>query len=120
LTRLQFDFGSAAPETATESRHGESRLVRKAVLAAQQGDREALHFLYVRYAPDVLCQVRSLMRGGVREAEVITQNVFSDLTATIGTYEARKGHFLAWLSGVAHEATLEHLDSMRNSASRSV
>ncbi len=102
-----------------ESGHVESRLVRKAVRRAERGDMEALHFLYVRYAPDVLCCVRKLARDD-HEAEEITQQVFSGLTGTIGTYEARKEPFIAWLSGVAHDAAREHVDTTRHSASRSM
>lgn len=119
MTGLQSDLGFTAPRTVGENRQRESWLARKAVLAAQQGNKEALHFLYVRYAPDVHCHVRNLVRGEW-EAEEITQKVFRDLTAIIGTYEARKEPFLAWLSGVAHDAALEHLDRMRHSASRSM
>lgn len=117
MTGLQSDADFTAPRTGKESRHGESWLARKAVLAAQQGDKEALHFLYVRYAPDVHCHVRNLVRGEW-EAKEITQNVFRDLTVTIEVYDARREPFLDWLSGIAHDTALEHLDGMPRRASR--
>ena len=120
MTSLHSDLGFAASSrTATEGRYGESGLVRKAVLAAQQGDGEALHFLYARYAPDVHHQVRGLVQGD-REVEEVTQSIFKDLAAAIGTYEARKEPFLAWLSGFVQEAALEYVDATRHSGSRSM
>ena len=74
---------------------------------------EALHFLYARYAPDVLSHVRDLVPGD-REAEDITQNVFVGLIARMEKYEAGEGRpFIAWLLGVAHDAALEHSGTAR-------
>ena len=92
----------------------ESKLVRKAVRQAQQGDIEALHFLYVRYAADVLRHLRKLMPGDPR-AEDITQRVFTESIALIKGYEEQKGPFIAWLSGVARDAALEHVGTARHS-----
>ena len=64
----------------------ESGLVRKAVRRAQRGDVEALHFLYLRYAPDVLCCVRKLVRDD-REAEEITLDVFQGLIGLMERHE---------------------------------
>jgi RNA polymerase sigma-70 factor (ECF subfamily) len=90
----------------------ESRLVIQAVERAKDGDMEALHFLYVRYSPDVLRFVRSLV-GDHHEAEDITQNVFAKLMTAIHKYEQREVPFAAWLLRVARNATLDHMRARR-------
>ena len=73
---------------------------------------EALHFLYVRYADDVLRYVRSVVRDH-HEAEDITQNVFVKLVAVIGKYEPQDVPFAAWILRVARNAALDHLRTRR-------
>ncbi len=63
------------PQQASQ---GESGLIRKAFRHAKQGDTEALHFLYVRCAAEVLDCLRSQIGGGP-EAEDLAQKVFSEL-----------------------------------------
>jgi RNA polymerase sigma-70 factor, ECF subfamily len=100
--------GTPAPESGGR----DSAIVRKAVARAQEGDQEALHFLYVRYAPDVLRYVRSFV-GDHYEAEDITQNVFVKLMAVIGKYEPREVPFAAWILRVARNAALDYLRARR-------
>ena len=73
---------------------------------------EALHFLYVRYADDVLRYVRSLVQDH-HEAEDITQNVFVKLIRVIRKYEPREVPFAAWILRVARNAALDHLRARR-------
>lgn len=73
---------------------------------------EALHFLYVRYADDVLRYVRSLVQDH-HEAEDITQNVFVKLIRVIKKYEPREVPFAAWILRVARNAALDHLRTRR-------
>jgi RNA polymerase sigma-70 factor, ECF subfamily len=92
----------------------DSEVVRKAIKAAQSGSTEALHFLYVRYAPDVLRCVRKLVHDDY-EAEDITQNVFIKLMSVIGKYEQRADvPFSAWVIRVARNAALDHLRARRS------
>lgn len=84
---------------------GDSELVKRAVSGAREGNRDALHFLYVRYAPDVLDCVAGLV-GDQSEAEDITQGLFSELARTIAVYEERQGPFGAWILLVARSAAL--------------
>lgn len=79
---------------------GESGLVRKAILHAKQGDIEALHFLYVRYAAEVLDCLRGQIGGG-REAEDLAEKVFIELSTLIADYELDREPFLAWLAEAA-------------------
>jgi len=90
----------------------DSQMVKRAVVRAQQGDHEGLHFLYTRYAPDVLRYVRSFVRDH-HEAEDITQNVFIKLMSVIGKYEAREVPFTAWILRVARNAALDHMRARR-------
>ena len=87
-------------ETALKSRDAsgadDGRLVHEAVERAKAGDSEGLHFLYVRFAPDVQRFVDSLVHDH-HEAEDITQNVFAKLMTKIDRYERREVPFAAWI-----------------------
>ena len=92
--------------------HGTSNLTRDAVTRAKAGDSEGLHYLYVRYADDVLRYVTGLIRDH-HEAEDITQNVFAKLMKAIHKYEERAVPFDAWILRVARNAALDHLRAKR-------
>lgn len=87
-------------------------LTREAVTRAKAGDTEGLHYLYVRYADDVLRYVTGLIRDH-HEAEDITQNVFAKLMKAITKYEERAVPFDAWILRVARNAALDHLRAKR-------
>lgn len=89
-----------------------TELTLKAVARAKAGDPEGLHYLYVRYADDVLRYVASFVRDH-HEAEDITQNVFAKLVTAIRKYERREVPFDAWLLRVARNAALDHLRARR-------
>jgi len=97
---------------ASTSGSGNSRLVLQAIKHAQAGDSEGLHFLYVRYAPDVQRFVNSLVKDH-HEAEDITQNIFAKLMKAINKYEPREVPFTAWIMRVARNAALDHLRARR-------
>jgi RNA polymerase sigma-70 factor (ECF subfamily) len=109
-TSVDFSGGELARRQRFEPTSGRSRddLVSKAVRRAKQGDREALHFLFVRYADDVLGYVRSFVHDH-HEAEDITQNVFAKLVTAISKYEERDVPFTAWILRVARNAALDHM-----------
>jgi RNA polymerase sigma-70 factor (ECF subfamily) len=96
----------------TRSEAADSELVRRAVVRLKQGDRSALHFLYVRYADDVCGFVRSIVRDA-HEAEDITQNVFAKLITAIHKYEPREVPFAAWILRVSRNMALDHLRARR-------
>jgi RNA polymerase sigma-70 factor (ECF subfamily) len=87
-------------------------LVGRAIVSAKNGDRSALHFLYVRYADDVYRYVNSIVRDSY-EAEDITQNVFAKLLSAILKYEQRDVPFTAWILRVARNAALDHMRAHR-------
>jgi RNA polymerase sigma-70 factor, ECF subfamily len=89
-------------------REGNSPLVSRAVRRAQAGDREALGFLYARYAEDIYGYVCSIVRNH-HEAEDITQHVFAKLMRVIDKYEERDVPFFAWALRVARNVTMDHI-----------
>jgi RNA polymerase sigma-70 factor, ECF subfamily len=87
-------------------------MVKAAIARAQSGDTEALHFLYVRYADEVLRYVTGLV-GDHHLAEDITQSVFLKLMRVIGKYEPRDVPFGAWIFRVAHNVALDQIRATR-------
>ena len=102
--------GGAAAGSRDET--SDSRLVQRAVERAKAGDPEGVHFLYVRYAEDVLRYVNSFVKDH-HEAEDITQNVFAKLITVIGKYEQKEVPFTAWILRVARNAALDYLRARR-------
>lgn len=96
----------------TSFQPGNSGLVQRAVEHAKVGKPEGLHFLYVRYAPDVIRYVDSLVHDH-HEAEDITQNVFAKLATEINRYEQRDIPFTAWIRRVARNAALDYIRAGR-------
>lgn len=88
------------------------RTVSEAVRSAQAGDRDALRFLYIRYADNVRRYVRSIVRDD-HDAEDITQLVFAKLMTAIVKYDERAVPFFSWLLRVAHNAAIDQLRSNR-------
>jgi RNA polymerase sigma-70 factor, ECF subfamily len=87
-------------------------LVSQAVKRAQQGDREAVGFLYARYADNVYGYVRSIVHDP-HEAEDITQHVFAKLIRVIGKYEERDVPFFAWILRVSRNMAVDHIRRQR-------
>jgi RNA polymerase sigma-70 factor (ECF subfamily) len=88
------------------------RVLSLAVARAKEGDREALRFIYLRYADNVYGYVRSIVRDDY-EAEDVTQHVFAKLMTVIGKYEERKVPFSAWILRVARNVALDHVRQRR-------
>ena len=90
--------------------------VARAVDRAKDGDRDALGELYLTYAGNVYGYVCSIVRDE-HEAEDVTQQVFTKLMTTLGSYEQRKVPFAAWILRVAHNAAIDHVRVRRRLAS---
>ena len=88
-----------------ESRPGE---VARAVARAKQGDRQAIRFLYLRYADNVYGYARSIVRND-HDAEDIVQQVFTRMLTAIQNYEERSVPFSAWLLRIAHNMAIDHI-----------
>jgi RNA polymerase sigma-70 factor, ECF subfamily len=92
---------------------GNDGLDRRAIAAAKEGEWDAIHYLYVRYADDVFAYVRSIVRNH-HDAEDITQGVFAKLMTAIQRYEEQGAiPFAGWIMRVARNATLDHLRARR-------
>ena len=94
-------------------------LVTLAVERAQEGDTDALHFLYVRFADDVCGYVNDMVRN-LDESRDITQNVFGQLRTAIQKYEPRELPFAAWILRVSRNAALDYLDAREDAQLRQV
>src|ERR1700722_5656169 len=101
--------GAAAQNECDEA---VSRRVSHAVRRAQLGDREAVGFLYARYADNIYGYVRSIVHDP-HEAEDVTQKVFAKLIHVIGKYEERDVPFFAWVLRVARNLAVDHLRRQR-------
>jgi RNA polymerase sigma-70 factor, ECF subfamily len=91
--------------------HGSEREA-SAIARAKDGDRDALHFLYVRYADHVHACVQRIVRDP-HEAQDLTQTVFTKLIRVIANYEDRGLPFSAWLGRVARNTALDHVRASR-------
>jgi RNA polymerase sigma-70 factor (ECF subfamily) len=109
-TRPKGGFRSEA--TLKDSPARERRLVAQAVARAKAGDREAVRFLYVRYADNVYGYVRSIVQDH-HEAEDVTQHVFAKLMTSLSKYEPREVPFVAWILRVARNVALDHMRQRR-------
>jgi len=98
--------------SATREGDVATRATRRAIAAAKQGDRDALHFLYVRYADNVYSYVATMLRNH-HEAEDVTQQVFAKLMACLPRYEERGAPFLSWLLRLARNAAIDSLRARR-------
>ena len=87
-------------------------IVQTAVRRAKEGDREALRFLYLRYADNVYGYVLSIVRDE-HEAEDVTQQVFTKLMTVLERYEPREVPFSAWILRVARNVALDDLRTRR-------
>ena len=87
-------------------------LDRQAIAAAKRGDWDGIHYLYARYADDVLGYVQSIVHDH-HAAEDITQNVFAKLNTGIAKYEERSVPFVAWILRVARNAAIDHMRARR-------
>ena len=86
--------------------------IAQAVVRARAGDREALEFLYRRYADSVFGYVSSIVHHE-QEAEDVTQQVFLKLMSALHQYEPRQVPFAAWIVRVARNAAFDHLRDNR-------
>ncbi len=104
-SRTKADWNACGDDTSR-------RLVSRAVARAQAGDRDAIAFLYARFADDIYGYVRSIVRDH-HEAEDVTQHVFAKLISVIGSYRERDVPFVAWMLRVARNVAIDHIRSQR-------
>ena len=95
------------------------RLVSRAVTRAKQGDRDAVRFLYLRYADNVYGYVRTIVRDH-HDAEDVTQQVFAKLMTAISKYEQRGVPFVAWLLRMAHNVAVDAIRARRTTPAEEI
>jgi RNA polymerase sigma-70 factor, ECF subfamily len=78
-----------------------------AIARAKAGDREAVRYLYLRFAGNVYGYARSIVRDE-HDAEDITQQVFTRMMTALAGYEDRGVPFSAWLLRIAHNMAIDH------------
>jgi len=100
--------GPFRARTTLNEPSGGDRVLTRAVQRAKEGDREALRYLYLRYADNVYGYVRSIVNDE-HEAEDVTQHVFTKLMTVLPKYEQRDVPFAAWILRVARNVALDHM-----------
>jgi RNA polymerase sigma-70 factor (ECF subfamily) len=88
------------------------QLVLDAAVRAKAGDKDALRFLYLRYADNLYGYVCSIVRDE-HDAEDVTQQVFAKLPTALARYQPRAVPFSAWILRVAHNAAIDHVRARR-------
>jgi len=91
---------------------GDPDLIRREIARAKEGDLDALHRLYERYADNVFSYVRAILHDD-HEAEDVTQLVFTKLLTRISSYEERSVPFTAWLLRIARNCAIDQVRSRR-------
>ena len=97
---------------ARADRASDEDVTRRAVARAQEGDRAAAEYCYIRFVGDVQRYVQSIVHEPY-DAEDITQNVFIKLFGSVERYDERIAPFSAWLLRIARNAALDHLRHSR-------
>jgi RNA polymerase sigma-70 factor, ECF subfamily len=100
------------PREPLRMRAIEERRVRRLVLAARAGDRDAMRELYVRHAAGIHAYVLGML-GDQDDAEDITQHVFAKLLTELDRYRPGEAPFMAWVLRVAHNAAIDHMRRSR-------
>ena len=95
------------------------RVVRRAVARAKEGDRDAMRFLYMRYADNVYGYVRAIVHDH-HDAEDVTQQVFAKLMVALPRYEERRVPFIAWLLRISHNAAVDAVRTRRTTPTEEV
>jgi RNA polymerase sigma-70 factor (ECF subfamily) len=90
---------------------GDEARIRRLVAAAQAGDRDAMHALYVAFAPGLRAYLAPVV--GRHDAEDVTQQVFAKLMAELRHYRPGPAPFSSWLLRVARNLGIDHLRRSR-------
>ena len=94
-------------------------LIDLAVARAKEGDPNALHFLYLRFADDVCRYVNGIVHD-LDDSRDITHGVFGRLMTPIQRYEPSEIPFAAWILRLARSAAVNHLVAREDAQLRQV
>lgn len=98
------------PRTRTQPR--DLAAVSRAAALVAAGDRNALEFLYGRYAACVRSYARRIVHDE-HEAEDVTHEVFLKLIKAPAKYDPTRAPFTSWILSVAHNTAIDHLRRKR-------
>jgi RNA polymerase sigma-70 factor, ECF subfamily len=85
----------------------DERRVRLLVARAKAGDQDAMHALYLHFAPTVHAYVSRIVPTE-HDADDVTQHVFAKLMTELGRYEPGGAPFRAWMLRVARNVAIDH------------
>jgi RNA polymerase sigma-70 factor (ECF subfamily) len=86
--------------------------VRRLVVAARAGDRDAMCEIYERHVARVRAHVMRIL-GDEHDADDVTQQVFAKLLTELHRYRPGEARFMAWVLRVAHNAAIDHVRRTR-------
>jgi RNA polymerase sigma-70 factor, ECF subfamily len=81
--------------------------VRRLVDRAKAGDRDAMHALYLHFAPTVRAYVSRVVPTD-HDADDVTQHTFAKLMTELWRYEPGAAPFRAWMLRVARNVAIDH------------
>jgi DNA-directed RNA polymerase specialized sigma24 family protein len=87
------------------------------VSRAASGDQDAIHFLYVRFGPEVRAQVEAVV-GDEDLAHELTDDLFAGLDRLIARDRTHEGRFDAWLAELARTTAVAYLRSREQAPAR--
>jgi RNA polymerase sigma-70 factor (ECF subfamily) len=90
----------------------EERRVRRLVLAARDGDRDAMQQLYRLHVGAVHAHVLRIV-ADAHDADDVTQQVFAKLLTGLDRYRPGEAPFVGWVLRVAHNAAIDHVRRVR-------
>ena len=90
----------------------DAEVIASAVASATDGDRDALRYLYIRYADSVFGYVRGIVRDE-GDAEDITHQLFAKLVTILPKYERQEVPFSAWILRVSRNLAFDHIRHRR-------
>jgi RNA polymerase sigma-70 factor, ECF subfamily len=90
----------------------DAAIVARAAERARDGDREALRYLYIRYAERVFSYVVTIVHDE-HEAEDVTQHVFAKLMVALPAYDRRRAPFASWILRISRNLALDHMRKLR-------
>jgi RNA polymerase sigma-70 factor, ECF subfamily len=102
----------ASPHGGVDDEVAQRRTRRAIARVVEDGDREALRDLYLRYSGLVYRHVRAVIRDE-HEAQDITQLVFLKLIAALRGYDPGHGPFRPWLLRVARNLAIDEIRRRR-------
>jgi RNA polymerase sigma-70 factor, ECF subfamily len=103
----------------------DERRVRRIVVRAKAGDRDAMHALYLYFAPTVRAYVSRIVPTD-HDADDVTQHTFAKLMTELARYEPGAPPFRAWMLRVARNVAIDYrrqtravpCDEVRDSGAR--